>query len=272
LRPRCVALVTRDPALYAELAGALRERHTPTLSLLPGQRIPDRAAVVLTSPSEVALIHHPAILAVRQDGDLEALWAAVESALASEGASGELVIGFDPGPRPGYAVLSGRRVLVRGNLESPEEAGRLGTHIRHRFPGRSLRFRVGSGDRFARTRILNSLLPLRRPVEIVDEKSTTPRGPRGPRDAVAASRIAQTPGRTAHDPAPLKATAGEIANLQRLSREGSRGQFTITRAQASRVLQGEITFGDALADGERRYGLSRPAHRGLSENARRESS
>ena len=248
MRSRSVGLVTRDPALYAELAGALRERRTPTVSLLPGQRIPDRVAVVLTSPDEVGLIVHPRVLAVAEGGDRASLWAAVESALASDPVTGDLVVGFDPGPRPGYAVLSGTACLIQGILGSPEDAARLGTHLRHRFPGRGLLFRVGSGDRFARNRIVNSLLPLRRPVEIVDEQGTTPRGHRRPRDAAAAGAIARTPGRPAKVPSALTATPGEIANLQRLSRVDSGGQLTISREAASRVLHGEITMGQAIED------------------------
>lgn len=248
-----MALVTRDPALYAELAGALRERRTPSVSLFPGQRIPARAAVVLTSPDEAGLIDHPKVLAVPEDGSRAALWAAVESALRSDEPKDELLIGFDPGPRPGYAVISGGVLLVKGTLESPEEAARLGSHLRHRFPGRGIRFRVGSGEPLSRNRIVNALLPLRRPIEIADEHNTTPRGLRVHRDGAAAGAIARTPGRTVHGPSDLSATPGEITNLQRLSREGSGGRFTISREVATRVLHGELTLGDALDDGQRRY-------------------
>ncbi len=254
LRSRYVALVTRDPALYAELAGAMRERRTPSVSLLPGQRIPARAAVVLTSPAEVELIDHPRVLAVPEVGGRAALWAAVESALRADAIHEEVVVGFDPGPRPGYAVISGGTLLVTGTLDSPEEAAPLGTHVRHRFPGRDVRFRVGSGDPLTRNRIVNALLPLHRPIEIANERGTTPRGLRVHRDGAAAGAIARTPGRTVHGTTSLSATPGEISNLQRVSREGSGGRFTISRDVAVRVLQGELTLGDALADGARRYG------------------
>lgn len=253
MRSRCVALVTRDPALYAELAGAMRDRRTPSVSLLPGQRIPARAAVVLTSPSEARLIDHPRVLAVPEDGSRTALWAAVESALRPDDGGGELFVGFDPGPRPGYAVISGSTLLVKGTLDSPEEAARLATHLRHRFPSRALRFRVGSGDPLRRNRIVNALLALRRPIEIANERGTTPSGLRVHRDGAAAGAIARTPGRTVHAASDLSATPGEISDLQRLSREGSGGRFTISRELAARVLQGELTLGDALADGARRY-------------------
>jgi len=243
-----VALVTRDPLLYGELAPALRERRIPTLSLLPGQRIPDRVAIVLTSPLEESRIVHPHVVAVAPEGERTALWAEVAGALTADDRS-ELVIGIDPGPRPGFAVLAGRQPLVEGVLDSPEAAGRLASQVRHRFPDRPVRFRVGRGDRIARDRIVAALLPLRRRVELVDEEGTTPRGVRHRRDPLAARAIARTEGRPVHAVPPLTTTRGEVQDLQRKSREGSGGRFTIPRQLAEKVLRGELTLSEAIDGG-----------------------
>ena len=208
---------------------------------------------VLTSVAEANAISHPLVLVVPLEGDRTAMWAAVESALGAGEPTDDLTIGVDPGPRPGYAILEGPRLIGEGILDSPEEVARLGSHLRRSFPTRSIRFRVGSGDRLSRDRILNALLPLRRPIEVVDEHRTTPRGQRRPRDAIAARAIARTSGRRVHGRALLTITPGEIANLQRVSREGSGGQFTIPRRVAEGVLRGELTLTEALAEGERRY-------------------
>ena len=253
LSNRCVALATLDAALYEELAAELRLREISSVSVVPGQRLPAQVAVVLTSPAEAGQLSHPRTLVVTADSDRTALWAAVEHALHPEETSGEIVVGIDPGPRPGYAVVAGRRCLARGILESPEEAARLGSHLRHRFPSRELVFRVGSQDRVARDRILNALAPLRRPIELVNESGTTPRGHRRPRDAIAAQAIALGRGRPVKGSSPISITPGDVANLQRLSREGSGGQFTIPRSEAGRVLRGELTLSEALAQGARRY-------------------
>lgn len=246
VRYRAVALVTRDPALYHELAGFLRERRWPTVSLLPGDRIPDRVAVVLTSPSEAGRITHPNVLTVGEGVDRRALAAAVRHALEAGNPSEEIMVGIDPGPRPGYAVLAGSAVLGEGILESPEATGPFASHLRHRFPSRPVRFRVGSGDPPARNRIVNALLAHHRSVELVSERGTTPRGTRRPRDAVAARTIARTSGVPVREPLYVSFTAGEISNLQRLSREGSGGRVTIPRSSAHRVLRGEITLAEAV--------------------------
>jgi hypothetical protein len=259
VRHRSAALVTRDPGLYHELAGFLRERRVPTVSLLPGERIPDQVAVVLTSTAEAPLISHGNVLGVAESTDRRSLAAAVRHALASADVTEAIVVGIDPGPRPGYSILAGATILAEGNLESPEAAGPFASHLRHRFPARQVLFRVGRGDPPARNRIVNALLEHQRSVELVDEQRTTPRGRRRPRDAAAARTIAHQRGRTVRDPIPLTVTPGEIANLQRLSREGSGGRLTISRSSAHRVLQGEITLAEAVAEAMARPARSPPA-------------
>jgi hypothetical protein len=246
VRHRSVALVTRDPGLYHELAGFLRERRFPAVSLLPGDRIPESVAVVLTSDEEFAEIDHPNVLPVEEGGDRRALAAAVAHALMPGSSVEELVVGVDPGPRPGYAILCGSISLGEGVLESPESTGVFSVQIRHRFPTRRVVYRVGSGDPRARNRIVNTLLARRRTVELVDENGTTPHGRRRPRDALAARRIGGTPGLPIHLPLEAPITEGEVANVQRLSREGSGGRLTISRSSAHRVLRGEVTLTEAV--------------------------
>ncbi|HEV2316992.1 MAG TPA: hypothetical protein VGV89_05395 [Thermoplasmata archaeon] len=263
-----MALATRDPALYAELAAVLRERRIPTVSVLPGDRIPDRAAVVLTSPAETSAIQHPRVLGVPADSHPESLIAAIAGALGPASNSDELIVGIDPGPRPGFAVLAGGNYLLDGTLSGPEESAELGRNLHRRFPDRSIRFRVGSGDRTSRTRIVNALWELRRPVELVDEAGTTPRGHRRPRDAIAARHIARAQGQRVEGPAPLQITPGEVANVQRLSRESSEGRFTISKELAARVLEGELTLAQAVEEGERRYRAPAvPASRGARQRS-----
>jgi hypothetical protein len=202
--------------------------------------------VVLTSPGEAELISHPRVLTVGEEVDRRALGAAVEHALEVGDPTEEIVVGIDPGPRPGYAVLAGTTVIGEGILESPEATESFASHLRHRFPSRHVLFRVGTGDPPARNRIVNALLDHARSIELVNEQGTTPRGRRRPRDAAAARTIAQTRGIPAHEHLSGTITPGEVANLQRLSREGSGGRVTISRSSAHRVLRGEITLAEAV--------------------------
>ncbi|HTT25652.1 MAG TPA: hypothetical protein VMH90_01640 [Thermoplasmata archaeon] len=255
MRSRCVGLITEDPALYADLAPALRERGIPSVSLWPGERIPERIAVVLTSPREAGLIAHPRVVAVAPEVDRSTLWAVVENAMASRDAPlrGDLIIGVDPGPRPGYAVIQSGRVLVAGVLESPESVGPWAEALARQFPGHRLTFRVGSGDPPDRNRILEVLAAHACIFELVDERRTTPRGNRRGRDAAAARAIARLPGRAVGRLPKVRPTRGALTDIQRLSREGSGGRFTISREVARQVLVGDLTLRQAIDAGSVRY-------------------
>lgn len=134
----------------------------------------------------------------------------------------------------------------------------FGRQLERRFPEATVVYRVGSGDRTARDRILQVLWNLRRPVEMVDESGTTARGHPRPRDPASAERIARSRGQRVREPNSVRVTQGEITNLQRVSREESGGHFTIPKALAVQVLEGRISFSDALREGERRYPRSVP--------------
>jgi len=246
VRHRSVALVTRDPGLYHELAGFLRERRFPTVSLLPGDRIPDSVAVVLTSEEEAEEISHPNVLSAAEGGERRALGAAIAHALTLGDPNAQLVVGIDPGPRPGYSILCGDVALGEGALDSPDGVGPFAHHLRQRFPSRHVVYRVGAGDPPARNRIVNSLLDRHRTVELVDENGTTGPGRRPPRDVLAARRIGGTRGIPVREPLVAAITAGEISNVQRLSRERSGGRLTISRSSAHQVLRGEVTLADAV--------------------------
>ena len=247
----------------------LREVRVPSISVWPGDRLPSAVAAVLTSPEEVSVIRHPRVLAVVDDSDRTALLAAVRHALALGGSADELIVGIDPGPRPGYAVLAAGLPIAEGNIETPEAVGRFGSLLRRRFPGHPIRYRVGRGDPVARDRIVTALAPLHRPVELIDERGTTPKGKRHSRDAKAARAIAGGTGPVVHGEPRLAVTAGEIANVQRMSRLDSGGMFTISKTVASRVLRGEVSLADAITAEQARYALPPPSpghrHRARAE-------
>jgi hypothetical protein len=185
---------------------------------------------------------------VAENGDRRALGAAVEHAFEVGEPGGDLIVGIDSGPRPGYAVFAGSACIGEGILETPEAVGTFSSQLGHRFRSRRVLFRVGMGDPPSRNRIVNELLSRRRTVELVDEQGTTPRGHRRPRDAVAARSIARGVGRPIREPLPTTPTPGDIANTQRLSRLGSGGLVTISRSSAHRVLRGEISMAEAVAE------------------------
>lgn len=263
MRSRCIALVTRDPTLYAELAPALRELRVPVVSLLPGARIPERTAAVLTSPAEAPGISHPQVLAVAPGAERAALLATIRIVLLARDPAGELTVGVDPGPSPGFAVVDDSGEVAEGTLAAPESIAELAAQLADRFPARRFRYRVGGGDRLSRIRIVNALWSVTQRIELVDETGTSRRGMRGDRDAAAARRIARIPGPLVRGPSGLDIRPGEIANLQRLSRISSGGSHTIPRTLAVRVLEGSLSLAEAVEasrpSGGSRFPRSRPS-------------
>lgn len=249
-----MGLVTRDPVLYGELAAYLRDRKIPTVSLLPGQRVPSKVAIVVTSRAEAPKVRFPRVL-VADPLDLTALGAALREALVSDDPAQVLWVGIDTGPRPGYAVVRpDGRCLAEGVADSPEAVASLARELRRGFPRAEMIFRVGKGDEIRRDRVLNALVPLKLRVEVAHEERTTQPG-RRQNDPLAARAIARTRGEPVLEAAPLRITRGEVGNLQRISREMSGGKFTIPRALATSVLEGSTTLGDAMTETARRAGL-----------------
>lgn len=103
-----------------------------------------------------------------------------------------LVIGVDPGARPGLAYLADG-ILV--HTESAVKPRGVRSRIRVKlfaFEPKKRLIRIGSGDPLNRDMILKSIVTLGLPIEVVDERRTT-RGTRH-RDQNAAVRIARTLG------------------------------------------------------------------------------
>ncbi len=261
LAERRVGLVTRDPLLYGDLATYFRERRIPTLSLLPGARIPDRVAVVITSESEREEVKFPHTI-VAAPGDLVTVGVAVRKALRGTHRIRSLTLGVDPGPRPGYAVLDEQgECLAQGTVGSPEAVADLAQRLHSDFPSTALNVRVGNGDPPSYGRILNALSRQDLPRELVDEMRTTLPG-RRQNDPLAARAIAATPGRRVLGRATIRITRGAVGNLQRISREASGGRLTISRALAASVLEGSLALGEAIRLTELRKGAPTPSDPG----------
>ena len=213
--------------------------------------------MVVTSAAELPEVAFPHTV-VAEPGDLTTVGVAVREALRGRPRIRTLVLGVDPGPRPGFALLDDHRAcLSQGTARDPENVAQLARRLMEDFPRTPLTLRVGNGDPPSQARILNALAPLGCPVELVDEVRTTLPG-RRQNDALAAKAIAATTGRRVAGPATLRITRGAVANLQRISREASGGRLTISRTLAASVLRGTLPLGEAIRMTERRRSSAGP--------------
>ncbi|MFW3145859.1 MAG: hypothetical protein ACMUIE_03505 [Thermoplasmatota archaeon] len=103
-----------------------------------------------------------------------------------------MVVGVDPGKRPGIAVLVDGILVSVYKAVSPEEIPERIRSAKESFGPRSIMVRIGDGDPGRRDRIIEELRMMRLPMELVDEKQTTTS--KRLRDERAAVAIAQTKG------------------------------------------------------------------------------
>jgi hypothetical protein len=157
-------------------------------------------------------------------------------ALAYAGRFEYIVIGIDPGPKPGIAVFGDDREICSCEASSPEKAVAFLKKILGIYEHKKSIIRIGSGARVYRDRIINGLLPLC--VEIVEEKRTSRK------HSDAAKEIAFMSGIVVHEPMEQRFEEGELKEIQKESRRLS--GVTISRDLAKEVAEGKIDIRKAI--------------------------
>ena len=160
----------------------------------------------------------------------------------------KIFIGIDPGEYPGVAVVGDNILLHKTSVDSPEKVAAVIKRILKEYPAHQTLIRVGHGSITIRNRIINSLIPIGIPIEIVDETETTDskQTTRPKRDRKAATSIALMHGGKVQTKLPLKPTKGEIRNIQERSRKLTNGQYSISEKTAIQVLNGQISLTEAI--------------------------
>ena len=160
----------------------------------------------------------------------------------------KVFIGIDPGERPGIAIIGDDVLLQKIQTSDPSEVVIFIRRLLKVYPSKEVYIRIGHGSVIIRNRIINSLIPLKIPIEIVDETSTTPSQQIGrqDRDREAAASIALLSGGKVHSNLPLEPSRGAIKNIQKKSRQLTDGKYTISKKTAIQVLKGKISIIDAI--------------------------
>lgn len=246
LRHKKIALITEDfPVFHAVLEEA-RSRKLALLVLAPSQPIPEHVGAIITTENELETIDfcREKIITVEEPK------AALEKALSLlSGDFEEVVIGIDPGKNPGMAVLGNNKILSVHHV-SVSEIFRLIKRVKQEYRGKKIVVKVGHGARLIRSQLINGILDLGLPVEMVDETGTTPHLGKGVHgkvvsDIVAAINIAKLKGKSVGRQY-VEPSHGEVRVIQEHSREYSNGRATIPRMLARAVAKGELTLDEAV--------------------------
>ena len=241
---RVVGILTEDSRMYFEILTALRSEGLKHVSLEFSEPLPTNVAVIMSTEGERHRIPFDKVVT---DPNPDVAMEEVKSILAGEKDLTTIVVGIDPGNRPGIAaVASDGTALMRMQAPDPEGVQPLVDEVANRYSSSVLVVRIGNGDRTNRNRIFNVLWDCGYSVEIVDERNTTKRSKTPDEDA--AYEIALTPGYAPRERQEVSPLPGEIRNIQRLSRLQSEGELTISRVLAEKVASGKISMEEAVVE------------------------
>ena len=211
--------------------------------------IPFYVGAIITSITEVAKLNFDPKKIVTFEKDPNSTINTALRILLGKTRVGQIVIGIDPGKKPGIAVLEDGQVVEVHHVIAREVTNVI-LHILKEYPNENTIIKIGNGARLVRTQLINSLLDLNIPIEVVDETGTSPLMGRGLHcsevsDIIAAINIAKLTG-TVVGKQEVKPSMGEIKRIQEYTREHSNGKASIPRDLARKVAKGELTIEEAI--------------------------
>jgi hypothetical protein len=245
---KTLGVYTKDFSLYHDIVKGLKKRKVAYVSLSILDNIPRRIGVILTSQKELREIPLSKKIAVDAQDTIDyAIDLALQKLIGKELYS-KVFIGIDPGERPGIAIVGDDILLQKIQVDGPENVVSDIRRLLNVYPSKETCIRIGHGSMITRNRIINSLISLKIPIEIVDETRTTPsqQKRRCVRDGEAAAAIALISGGRVQATLPIETSRGAIKNVQKRSRQLSEGRFTISKNTALQVLKGEISLLEAV--------------------------
>ncbi|MDX1612587.1 MAG: hypothetical protein R3185_09460, partial [Candidatus Thermoplasmatota archaeon] len=125
-----IAVATQDFGVYHDLVHELRSQGVPFLTLTPGEPVPPSVGVVVTTEAEAHRVDHTCVvLFSTPKGTLEE----ARGRLRGLDHVAHLVIGIDPGHRPGIAVVADGHVLSSRQLATPDEVVGVATRAVERY-------------------------------------------------------------------------------------------------------------------------------------------
>lgn len=248
-----IVVATEDFELYHDLLAELRERDAVFTTIEPGKPLPEGTTTVLTGADDDVELDANADRIAADDvevvtaepGDARS---AVEAALslARDGSDdGRLVVGVDPGERPGIAVLVGETVVAAFQVPLADAAAVIEEELAG-APDPVVR--IGDGARLQGAQLVDALEDVR--VELVDETGTTPTigtGASGLGDVLAAVNIARRDGEPIQS-RDVEPTPGELRVIKKRSRERSPENREIDERLARQVAAGNLSIREALEE------------------------
>ena len=234
---------TDDFRLAHKLLREFSDHNIPVTLLSPDESLPEPDARWFGTPEEVKRLDGNGV-AVSVD-DVHGFVATWVLARRQQGPLNELVVGIDPGPRPGCAFLGDGVLLGKHVAESVVDTLRGLKDLVRSLQPTTVRVRIGNGSPIHRDQLINEVLAFGYFVEEVNEHRTSAGGSRHDHGA-AAVKIAMQQGTAVNEQRSHAVPQGELKNLQRMSRQRSKGAITISLDMARKVSEGLLSLDEAL--------------------------
>jgi hypothetical protein len=172
-----VAIATVQGKAYFFIVNALRDQNIPFISLLPGQPVPPKARMLITTEQEQAAAnHHEKVFIFHGEEDIDTLISAVKRTLLGKEAFEKIIIGLDPGVATGLAVIGDGKVIEEGNCYSTQEVTRtISKTLRNiNFTQTAVTVKIGNGVPVYKEMLqaLDESLPPEVTLEVVGEAGT----------------------------------------------------------------------------------------------------
>ena len=241
---KIIGVMTENFSIYYDLVKLLKEHATPFISLSFDDNVPANVGLIITSAEEAHKVKFKHKLVISDNDDISLMIEKALTIIEGKDKFKSLIIGIDPGKRPGIALLGDGEVLNVYHIESPEEVVKILKQVQKIYPNQEILIRIGHGAPTQRNRIINALFPFSQPMELVDESNTTQKI--GQPDIKAAIDIALSSGFPIKSKYEINPTDGEIRDIQRISRMESKGAITISKPLAKQVASGKITLVQAI--------------------------
>ncbi len=252
---KTLGVYTKDFSLYHDLVKVLKRRKIAYVLLSSLKHIPDRIGVILTSHAELHDIGLQKVIAADVYDTVDHAVDKALQLLKGKELYIRVSIGIDPGEHPGVAIVGDDMLLQKTRVDTPKDVARIIKRLLREYPANETCIRIGNGAPLIRNRIINSLIPLELPIEIVDETRTSvaQQQRRKGRDEEAAAAIALLSGGKVQQRLSLEPTRGAIRNVQQHSRRLTGGRFSISEKDARDVLEGKISLQEAV-EKEKKHG------------------
>lgn len=229
-----VGIFVKDFRFAYRIALELQKRSIP-YELLRDEKETENFEVILSdSPRDNFVICHEPEECARR----------VHSYLYGKKRFERIIVGIDPGPKPGVVVVGDGHLVEEVQLSNVEEVRNFVDKVYRGYSPDNLVIRIGDGDIVNRNRIVNSLVENYH-VEIVNERNTSEAITN--KDVESAKLIAFTRGRIVRNKLNVVIREGYLKEIQRRSRICSEGKITISRELAREVALGKISLEDAIS-------------------------